>query len=103
MRERLRFLDTGLLVPMVVLVLMGNDDGVTLFGALADGRQARASLLAAQTRIHQQARPLRRNPGGVPATSAGQHANANAQKASGETEFKVESSRSKRSSAASDL
>ena len=55
----------------VVLVLVGNNDGVTGLGALADGREARARLPAAQTRIHQKARPLRRNPGGVPATSAG--------------------------------
>src|SRR5207253_3615468 len=63
----------------VVLMLVGDKNGVTAVETLARRTQASRSRFPAKARVHQQARLLRANPGGVASTAAAQHANSYAQ------------------------
>ena len=66
----------------MVGVLVRDQDGIEGFAVFADGRQSRVDLLAAEPRVHQDARALGGDEGGVPRAAAGQNTNSYAQDAS---------------------
>src|SRR5207249_9452216 len=63
----------------VVLMLVGDENSVTAIETLLCHTQASRGRFPAKARVHQQARLLRANPGGVTSTAAAQHANPYAQ------------------------
>src|SRR6266487_4293539 len=60
-------------------MLVGDEDSVTAVERLTHRTQASRDRFPAKARVHQQARLLRANPGGVASTAAAQHANPYAQ------------------------